>query len=76
MSSLERESLEAHVDLCEMRYKNLESRIDKLENKLDLVMQKVEEGNRSTTKIIIGAVATIVASCASVLVALYLGGIN
>lgn len=75
MSSLERESLEAHVDLCEMRYKTLEARIEGVENKLDLLTQKIDDAQRSTTKVVIGAVATIVASCASVIIAILVGGV-
>ena len=32
-TNLERENLEAHVDLCEQRYQNLETRLDKIEAK-------------------------------------------
>ena len=34
-TKLERESLEAHVDLCEQRYLNLESRLEKIEMKVE-----------------------------------------
>ena len=35
MADIERESLEAHVSLCELRYQALERRIQVLENKLE-----------------------------------------
>ena len=33
-TDLERENLEAHVDLCQQRYENLESRLTKIESKV------------------------------------------
>ena len=70
----ERTSLEAHVDLCALRYKHLDNRMDKLEGKLDKLHETLESSNSSLTKVIIGAVATIVASCGSVIIAIILGG--
>ena len=37
MADIERESLEAHVSLCELRYQNLERRITDVETKLESV---------------------------------------
>jgi len=37
MSTLERTNLEAHVDLCQERYLNLESRLGKVESKLEKI---------------------------------------
>ena len=34
-TTLERENLEAHVDLCEQRYNNLELRLSKIETKVE-----------------------------------------
>ena len=34
-TKLEKENLEAHVDLCEQRYKNLETRLEKIEEKVE-----------------------------------------
>lgn len=34
-SDIEKESLEAHVELCAIRYNNLETKIDNLEQRLD-----------------------------------------
>lgn len=36
-SQLEKENLEAHVDLCAERYKGLENRLDKVESKLEKI---------------------------------------
>jgi hypothetical protein len=35
MSQLEKESLEAHVDLCGERYKSLENKLDNMSNRMD-----------------------------------------
>ena len=34
-TSLEKENLEAHVDLCEQRYENLNTRLTKIEEKVE-----------------------------------------
>ena len=42
MSDLERQNLEAHVDLCAERYKRLEEKFDNLELRLGSLKQDVE----------------------------------
>ena len=69
-TSLEKESLEAHVDLCALRYANLEGRLDKVEEKIDEVHKDIQEGNKSMTKVLIGASGTIVAGLLSTIVVL------
>ena len=41
-SEIEKESLEAHVSLCELRYQGLEARLTSLEAKLDLIQAKLD----------------------------------
>ena len=69
-TDLERENLEAHVDLCQQRYENLESRLSKVEEKLEHVHQDIQHGNKSMIKVIIGATGTIVAGLLSTIVVL------
>ena len=69
-TSLEKESLEAHVDLCALRYKNLDERLDAVESKIDVVHKDIQEGNKSMTKVLIGAAGTIVAGLLSTIVVL------
>ena len=69
-TNLERENLEAHVDLCQQRYENLESRLTKVEEKLEHVHQDIQHGNKSMIKVIIGATGTIVAGLLSTIVVL------
>ena len=67
-TALERENLEAHVDLCEQRYKNLEGRLDKIEAKVHHIHDDITKGQQSMTKVIIGASGTIVAGLLSTVV--------
>lgn len=60
MTKLERESLEAHVDLCAMRYKQLESRLTTLEVKVDSIGNTIQQSNNSMKSVIITSAATIV----------------
>ena len=67
-TQLERESLEAHVDLCAIRYEQLESRLDKVEGKIDILHTAISAGQQSMTKVIIGAAGTVVAGLLSTVV--------
>jgi tetrahydromethanopterin S-methyltransferase subunit G len=69
-TNLEKESLEAHVDLCALRYKNLDERLSNVEEKIDEVHKDIQEGNKSMTKVLIGAAGTIVAGLLSTIVVL------
>mgnify|MGYP001234069398 FL=1 len=69
-TDLERENLEAHVDLCQQRYENLESRLTKIESKVDSIHKDVVEGQKSMTKVLIGAAGTIVAGLLSTIIVL------
>ena len=57
---IEKENLEAHVELCAERYKHVESRLAIIENKVGALAEKIEESKSSMSKVIIGATATIV----------------
>ena len=69
-TELEKENLEAHVDLCQQRYENLESRLTKIETKVDSIHKDVVEGQKSMTKVLIGAAGTIVAGLLSTIIVL------
>ena len=60
-TQLERESLEAHVDLCAIRYEALDGRLTNVEKKLDSISEQMAAGQNSLSKVIIGATGTIVA---------------
>ena len=67
-TNLEKENLEAHVDLCAQRYEVLEGRLTKVEEKVDAVHTLISQGQQSMTKVIIGAAGTIVAGLLSTIV--------
>lgn len=69
-TKLERESLEAHVDLCEQRYLNLETRLEKIEAKVEHIHSDIQNGNKSMIRVIVGATGTIVAGLLSTIVVL------
>lgn len=67
-TDLERTSLEAHVDLCAVRYEALDKRLTKVEEKLDSIANDMKAGQHSLSKVIIGAAGTIVAGLLSTIV--------
>ena len=67
-TDLEKQNLEAHVDLCEQRYNNLELRLSKIEAKVEHVHADITHGNKSMVKVIIGATGTIIAGLLSTVV--------
>ena len=67
-TDLEKQNLEAHVDLCEQRYNNLELRLSKIETKVEHIHADITNGNKSMVKVIIGATGTIIAGLLSTLV--------
>lgn len=67
-TKLERENLEAHVDLCQQRYESLNLRLENVEKKLTDVHSDITSGQQSMTKVIIGSAGTIVAGLLSTIV--------
>lgn len=59
-TSLERENLEAHVDLCAERYSHLETRLTIIEQKVEKIQKEILEGNNSMSKVIIGSATSVV----------------
>jgi hypothetical protein len=68
-TSLERTSLEAHVDLCALRYKQLDDRMTSLEGKVDDMHKDIVQGQKSLTKVIVGTAGTVIAGVLSVALA-------
>ena len=67
-TDLEKENLEAHVDLCAQRYEVLEGRLTKIEEKVERIHEDITAGQQSMTKILIGTAGTIVAGLLSTIV--------
>jgi hypothetical protein len=67
-TTLEKESLEAHVDLCALRYQNLDNRLNSVERKIEDIHKDIKDGNSSLIKVIIGAAGTITAGLLSTII--------
>lgn len=67
-TKLEKESLEAHVDLCALRYGQLDERMSNLETKVESIHTDILEGQKSLTKVIIGTAGTVIAGVLGVVV--------
>lgn len=59
-TDIEKENLESHVELCALRYQNLEHRLVAIELKVESLAGKIQDSQSSMSKVIIGATATIV----------------
>lgn len=67
-SEIEKQNLEAHVELCVQRYTVLEKRLSTIEKKVDDVQDVVEKSHASTIRVLIGTAGTVVAGVLSTLV--------
>jgi hypothetical protein len=67
-TSLEKTSLEAHVDLCALRYGQLDQRLTALEEKVETVHKDIVDGQKSMTKVIIGTAGTVLAGVLGIVV--------
>ena len=60
-TQLERESLEAHVDLCALRYEQLNTRLSSLEIHVEEIKRDILEGQKSLKSTLITTTGTILA---------------
>ena len=67
-TALEKENLDAHVDLCAQRYEVLEGRLTKIEEKVEHIHKDITAGQQSMKKVLIGATGTIIAGLLSTIV--------
>ena len=67
-TELEKQNLEAHFDLCAIRYEQLEGRLGKVETKIDNIHNDMLQGQKSITKVLIGTAGTVVASLLSIVI--------
>lgn len=69
-TNLEKENLEAHVDLCQHRYEQLEKRLSSLETKVEQIHKDITLGQKQLTSVLIGTAGTVVAGLLSTIVVL------
>ncbi len=67
-TEIEKENLEAHVELCAVRYQQLETRLTSIEEKVSKLATAIQDSQTSMTKVLIGTAGTVVAGIISVIV--------
>ena len=67
-TELEKQNLEAHVDLCSERYKGLHDRLSAIEVRLGKMNEEMTQGHKSSQKTIIATAGTVVAGLLSTVV--------
>ena len=67
-TDLEKQNLEAHVDLCSERYKGLHDRLSAIEVRLAKMNEDMTQGQKSQSKTIIATAGTVVAGLLSTVV--------
>jgi tetrahydromethanopterin S-methyltransferase subunit G len=67
-TGIEKQNLEAHVELCAQRYEAIEQRLDAIEGKVSVLQKTIEESHNSMVKVLIGTAGTVVTGVLSVLI--------
>jgi hypothetical protein len=68
----EKQNLEAHVDLCAIRYQQLDTRLGKLEADVSEIKRDIMESHKSLKNTVITTSGTIVVALIGVLTAIFL----
>ena len=71
-TNLERTNLEAHVDLCAERYKQLDLRLSTLEVKVDAISTAIANSSNSMKTVVITSTATVVTGILGLIVTVLL----
>jgi hypothetical protein len=66
-TAIEKENLEAHVELCAQRYDALETRLTSVEKKIGTLQETIEKGQMNTIKVLIGTAGTVIVGILSTL---------
>lgn len=66
-TAIERENLEAHVELCAQRYDALEKRLSSVEGKITTLQKTIEDSHLNTIKVLIGTAGTVIVGIISVI---------
>jgi tetrahydromethanopterin S-methyltransferase subunit G len=73
-TDLEKTSLEAHVDLCALRYGQLDSRLNSLEEKVETIHTDIIDGQKSLTKVIVTTTGTVIVGVLSIVATILIKG--
>ena len=66
-TDIEKENLEAHVELCAERYKQLENRLGAIETKVNDLHITIQKSHLNTIKVLIGTAGTVIVGVLSLL---------
>lgn len=66
-TDIEKENLESHVELCALRYGELERRLTSIESKVSTLATTIEKSHLSTIKVLIGTAGTVIVGVLSLL---------
>ncbi len=66
-TDIEKENLEAHVELCAQRYDALEKRLTTIEHKVSILQETIEKSSLNTIKVLIGTAGTVIVGILSTL---------
>ena len=66
-TDIEKENLEAHVELCAERYKQLETRLGTIEDKVSDLHITIQKSHLNTIKVLIGTAGTVIVGVLSLL---------
>jgi len=69
-TDIEKENLEAHVELCAQRYTALEKRLDTIEEKVTELHNTMESSHGSMVKVLIGTAGTVIVGIVSAVAAI------
>ena len=73
-TDIEKESLETHVELCALRYSQLETRLENIEQKVNTLQALIEKSNNSMIKVMVGTAGTVIAGVLSTIVVILMKG--
>jgi hypothetical protein len=66
-TDIEKENLEAHVELCAQRYDALDKRLTSIEGKVTTLQTTIEASHLNMIKVLIGTAGTIIVAILSLL---------
>lgn len=66
-TDIEKENLEAHVELCAERYKQLDTRLETIEKKVSDLHITIQKSHLNTIKVLIGTAGTVIVGVLSLL---------
>ena len=66
-TDIEKENLEAHVELCAERYRQLDNRLGNIEGKVSTLQKTIEESHNSTLKVLMGTAGTVIVGVLSLI---------